>query len=64
MFCPFIKGDCVSDCVFNDSSNKCKLLTTITSIESNTSCDQTESWSINHKLGDILDKLDYIIKQI
>lgn len=65
MFCPFIKNECKLDCVFNDSgNNKCKLLTTIVNIESNTSSDQTESWSINNKLGDALDKLDCIINII
>ncbi len=61
MFCPFIKENCSSNCVFNNNNN-CKLLRIMKSIESNTGSDQTESWDINNKLGDISDKLDRIIK--
>ena len=64
MFCPFVKGNCVSDCVFNNGDNNCKLLNTLTRIESNTGSDQTESWFINSKLDDVLDKLDCIIEKI
>ena len=65
MFCPFIKDTCNLSCVFSsDDFSSCALLETITKIESNTSSDQTESWSINSKLGDISDKLDTIIKKL
>lgn len=64
MFCPFIKKDCVSDCVFYSRNNKCGLLETVSRIESNTGSDQTESWNINSKLSDISDKLDCIIKKL
>ncbi len=60
MFCPFTKENCVSTCVFNN--NSCNLLKIMKDIESNTGSDQTESWYINSKLGDISDKLDRIIE--
>lgn len=61
MFCPFTKGNCVSNCIFN-KDNDCNLLKSIKMIEINTGSDQTESWFINSKLGDISEKLDRIIK--
>lgn len=64
MFCPFINGNCVSSCVFNDGEDSCKFVRIIRNIESNTSTDQTESWSINNKLGDINGKLDRIIEHL
>lgn len=64
MFCPFVNGNCKSDCVFNDEPNGCKILTNLNNIEINTGSDQTDSWSIDRKLGDISDKLDCIIKKL
>ena len=61
MFCPFIKGNCSPNCIFNDNNN-CKLLKILQSIDSNTSSDQTESWYIKNMVEDISDKLDEIIK--
>lgn len=63
MFCPFIKNDCVPECAFSNN-HSCALLRVLKNIDSNTSSDQTESWSINDKLGDISSKLDRIIKVI
>ena len=63
MYCPFVKGNCVSNCVFNENNN-CNLLKTIKNIEFNTNTDQTESWSINHELENISEKLDCIIKKL
>lgn len=64
MFCPFVKGKCVPDCIFNNTPNDCKLLDSLKSIENNTGTDQTDSWWINSKLGDVLDKLDHIIEKL
>lgn len=63
MFCPFIKGNCVSNCIFYNDNKTCDFVRIIKNIEFNTNTDQTESWSIDHKLGDILDKLDCINKK-
>ena len=63
MFCPFVKGNCVSDCVFNDN-NSCNLLKIIKNIEVNTSYDQTESVSIDYEVENISEKLDRIIEKL
>lgn len=64
MFCPFIKKDCVSDCIFKNSDHSCDFLKAIKNIESNTGSDQTDSYWINSKLSDVSDKLDNIIKYL
>lgn len=64
MFCPFVNGDCVTNCVFNDEPNDCKILTNLGNIEYNTSCDQTDSSYIDSKLRDVLSKLDDILKKL
>lgn len=64
MYCPFIKNNCNSDCVFCGNNNTCNLLTTLKNIEINTGSDQTESWYINDKLKEVSNKLDSIIKKI
>ena len=63
MFCPFTKDNCVSTCVFSYNNN-CNLLKIMKDIESNTGYDQTKSWDIDSKLGDISDKLDRIIEKL
>ena len=63
MYCPFVKGNCVSNCIFNNDDN-CNLLNMMQNIQCNTSSDQTESWAIKSKLGDISDKLDSIIENL
>lgn len=73
MFCPFINGECNPECVFCDNDyhndNKCQLFKNIISIQSklssidmNTSSDQTDSSSINTILNEISNKLDKLIK--
>ena len=64
MFCPFVKGECRSDCIFNGDDGACMILDNIVEIERNTGSDQTESWYIDNKLGEISDKLDNILKKI
>ena len=64
MFCPFVKGNCVSDCVFNNGNDECNVLRIITKIEKNTGSDQTESWYIDNKLSSISEKLDNIIDKL
>ncbi len=64
MFCPFVKGDCVADCIFYNGKNDCNFLGIITKIRNNTGSDQTESWNINNKLDTISDKIDSIIKKL
>jgi len=94
MFCPFTKGDCESECIFNNGCfaendvENCNLMdavrniqsdgfvdrtpkdylesieTELTFIKSNTGSDQTDSWDISQKLGDIIDKLDILIKKL
>ena len=94
MFCPFVNGECVTECIFNngcydeDDSENCNLMdairniqsdgfiertpkdylesieTTLKSVDSNTSSDQTESWNINNTLDDILTELKEIKKKI
>ena len=63
MFCPFVKGACVTDCVFINNYNECSLAKSIPNIESNTGSDQTDSSYIDSKLGTIIEKLDRIIKK-
>lgn len=63
MFCPFVKGECVSDCVFLNQYKDCSLAKSIPNIESNTGSDQTDSYQISQKLGDIADQLKILIKR-
>ena len=64
MFCPFVKGECVCDCIFKEYDDSCNILKTISKIERNTSTDQTESWYINSKMDAISEKLDKITAEI
>lgn len=94
MFCPLVKGECISECIFNNGCydeediENCNLMDAVRniqsdgfvdrtpkdylegiddklqSIKSNTSSDQTESWSIKNELEDISRKLDQIMKKI
>lgn len=63
MFCPFVKGECVSDCVFLNQYKDCSLAKSIPNIEYNTGSDQTDSSYIDSKLGTIIEKLDRIIEK-
>ena len=64
MFCPFVNGNCVSNCVFCNNDGSCSLLKNIAAIKSNTGSDQTDSWYINNKLDTVLEKLDCIVKKL
>lgn len=57
IFCPFVNGDCKSNCVFNDTNltlpNACSIFSFLQAIKENTGTDQTYSPYIDTKLGDI-----------
>lgn len=61
-FCPFVNGDCKSNCVFNDTKlimpNACSIFCFLQEIKENTGTDQTYSPYIDTKLGDISDLLE------